>query len=116
MLRFASTPYTFALLVAGLVAVGAAGACAETRRTNGQDCLKNDDCLSGVCSQLTCASAPPTTSVEATVDASPPEVSVSDAGSAAETAPPVEAGPAETGTPAEAGADGASDAAAEAGD
>jgi hypothetical protein len=31
----------------------------ETRRSLGEDCLKNDDCLSGVCSQLHCAASPP---------------------------------------------------------
>lgn len=35
-------------------------ACVETRRSLGEDCLKDDDCLSGVCSQLFCAALPPT--------------------------------------------------------
>ena len=39
--------------------VGMLGACAETRRTTGEDCLKADDCLSGVCSSQRCAAAPP---------------------------------------------------------
>jgi hypothetical protein len=38
-----------------------AGACMETRRSLGEDCLKDSDCLSGVCAQLVCAAAPPTT-------------------------------------------------------
>src|SRR5258708_4511238 len=32
-----------------------ANACMETRRALGEDCLKDDDCLSGLCSQLRCA-------------------------------------------------------------
>jgi hypothetical protein len=36
------------------------GACVETRRSLGEDCLKDDDCLSGVCAQLHCAALPPT--------------------------------------------------------
>ncbi|MGA7124443.1 MAG: hypothetical protein WBY94_30355 [Polyangiaceae bacterium] len=36
------------------------GGCVETRRSLGEDCLKDDDCLSGVCSQLVCAALPPT--------------------------------------------------------
>jgi hypothetical protein len=34
-------------------------ACTETRRPLGEACLKNGDCLSGVCSGLTCAATPP---------------------------------------------------------
>jgi hypothetical protein len=42
-----------------VLAVLALLACAETRRPLGEDCLKNGDCLSGVCAGLRCASAPP---------------------------------------------------------
>jgi hypothetical protein len=69
---FASTTFpagrgrAFASLAA--FAVLAAG-CMETRRSLGDDCLKNDDCLSGVCSQLRCASAPPTIDTPAVNDA-----------------------------------------------
>ncbi len=35
------------------------GACTESRRTIGEDCLKADDCLSGVCSSQKCTAAPP---------------------------------------------------------
>jgi hypothetical protein len=37
----------------------------ETRRALGEDCLKNDDCLSSICSQLRCAVPPPTTDARA---------------------------------------------------
>lgn len=48
-----------------------ASACMETRRSLGEDCLKNDDCLSGVCSQLKCASSAPTIDTPAVNDAAP---------------------------------------------
>jgi hypothetical protein len=41
-------------LVAGVVA-----ACVELEGSLGSDCIKNQDCQSGVCSQLHCAAAPP---------------------------------------------------------
>lgn len=40
-------------LVTSLVA-----ACGETRRPIGDECLRDDDCLSGICSLRTCVSAP----------------------------------------------------------
>lgn len=33
-------------------------ACGETRRPIGDECLRSDDCLSGVCSSRTCVAAP----------------------------------------------------------
>lgn len=42
-----------ALLLLALLA-----ACSETRRPLDEDCLKDDDCLSGTCSQLRCAAPP----------------------------------------------------------
>jgi hypothetical protein len=41
------------------IALGAIGACQLTSRALGEDCLKDQDCLSGICSQLRCAAAPP---------------------------------------------------------
>jgi hypothetical protein len=40
----------------------------ETRRSLGEDCLKDDECLSGVCSQLRCAEPPSTTGVRIIAD------------------------------------------------
>ncbi len=40
------------------VAMAATG-CQLTTRSLGESCLKDQDCLSGICSQLTCAAAPP---------------------------------------------------------
>jgi hypothetical protein len=90
------------------VAVGLAGACAETRRTNGEDCLKSQDCLSGICSQLVCIAAPPTT------DQKPTNGDASTADAAAEAAPEAAApeAAAETGG-GETGSDAAPDAAAD---
>jgi hypothetical protein len=42
--------------------------CMETRRSPGDDCLKDDDCLSGVCSQLHCTTRPPTIDVQVFAD------------------------------------------------
>ncbi len=76
----------------------ACGACGETRRAVGEECLRNDDCLSGFCSARTCVGAPvvvggPGTGVAGTRD---------DAGSDADT-PVTDAG---KDAPADAPADG----------
>lgn len=45
-----------------LVALGTlslALACGETRRPIGEECLRDDDCLSGVCFARSCVPAPP---------------------------------------------------------
>jgi hypothetical protein len=51
------------------VGIGAllGNACLETRRSLGEDCLKDGDCQSGVCSQLRCAAAPPTTDTKSEI-------------------------------------------------
>ncbi len=33
--------------------------CGETRRGTGEECLRNDDCLSGVCSARVCVGSSP---------------------------------------------------------
>lgn len=48
-----------ALVAVALCIVGASAACQLTSRGLGEDCLKDQDCLSGICSQLKCAAAPP---------------------------------------------------------
>jgi hypothetical protein len=40
--------------------------CSEERRPLGEDCLKDQDCLSGFCSGLKCAATPPTFDAGAT--------------------------------------------------
>jgi hypothetical protein len=51
------------------IAIGAEAGCVESQRALGEDCLKDQDCLSGICSQLQCAAAPPV------LDATAPTVS-----------------------------------------
>jgi hypothetical protein len=53
------------LIGAAILACG----CMETRRALGDDCLKNDDCLSGICSQLHCAAPPPLIDAQLVSDA-----------------------------------------------
>jgi hypothetical protein len=48
------------LVAVVLCTVGASAAgCQLTSRALGEDCLKDQDCLSGICSQLKCAAEPP---------------------------------------------------------
>jgi hypothetical protein len=42
-----------------VVGMALAGACVQVQRALGEDCLKDQDCLSGICSQLQCAASPP---------------------------------------------------------
>jgi hypothetical protein len=58
----------------GAAVFALAGACSEQRGSIGDDCLKDQDCLSGVCSELHCVVPPPLldaayTPVEAAADA-----------------------------------------------
>jgi hypothetical protein len=48
-----------ALVVFFSAGVLPATACMETRRSLGEDCLKDSDCVSGICSQLHCATPSP---------------------------------------------------------
>ena len=41
------------------VAVAVSIACGETRRSIGEECLRDDDCLSAVCAFRACMPAPP---------------------------------------------------------
>jgi hypothetical protein len=45
-------------LWAALVAVLFVLACGETRRSIGDECLRDEDCLSGSCSARACVAAP----------------------------------------------------------
>ena len=47
-----------AVTVLLLVVAAGIGGCGETRRPIGDECLRSDDCLSGVCSDKTCVAAP----------------------------------------------------------
>jgi hypothetical protein len=48
------------LLFPSLVALVCESACLETRLSLGEECLNNDECVSGICAQLHCAAPPPT--------------------------------------------------------
>jgi uncharacterized membrane protein YgcG len=99
-------------VVAGIAALSLAYACAEVRRSLGDECIKSEDCLSGICSQFVCSASPPL--IDAMVEneeagesetGPAPDSSSSgggDTGSAAET------GSSSSGS--EAGGDGASEA------
>jgi hypothetical protein len=93
------------------VAITTANGCVQTQRALGEDCLKDQDCLSGICSQLRCAAAPPL------LDGAIPSTS-GDGGTEATTDAPAEidvAGdaPAETSMPNDAGGDSGGDAPSE---
>jgi hypothetical protein len=68
-------------------------ACGETRRPIGDECLRSDDCLSGVCSSRTCVSAPPLVSGVGPPPADEiPSVPIVDAGDASTSADAREGG------------------------
>jgi hypothetical protein len=48
-----------AIAVAATLVAGVIAACAESRFPLGSDCLKDEDCLSGICSQQRCTATPP---------------------------------------------------------
>lgn len=68
--------------IAALAALALSLACGETRRAVGEECLRNDDCLSGFCSARACAGAP----VLVGAPSSPPAGTRDDGGGAAEDA------------------------------
>ena len=45
----------FVLVLGALLSL----ACGETRSPIGDECIRGEDCLSGVCSSRTCVAAPP---------------------------------------------------------
>jgi hypothetical protein len=62
------------------LAAGLASACADERRALGEGCLKDQDCLSGICSQLKCAASPPLLQGAPTSTAGPDAAGVPEAG------------------------------------
>ncbi len=89
-----------AILVPFLCVLGAT-ACTEELRANGQSCLKNNDCLSGVCANFVCIASPPLLDAEVNGDGSLDATGGGEAGDATsdgtsndapkESAPPMEA-------------------------
>lgn len=45
-------------VVVVVLAFALVAACGETRRPLGEECLRDDDCLSGTCADRTCVAAP----------------------------------------------------------
>jgi hypothetical protein len=98
-----------ALVAVVLCAMGASAGCQLTSRALGEDCLKDQDCLSGICSQLKCAAAPPLLSgvPQGTPDTgAPPGDSAAPEAAAPDTGAP-DTGP---GNPPDSGTDSAGDA------
>jgi hypothetical protein len=58
-----------ALLAAGSVLAALVASCTDNRGSVGADCLKNQDCVSGVCAELVCAAGPTYLDSEAPGDA-----------------------------------------------
>jgi hypothetical protein len=56
--------------------LAAAGGCLETRRGLGEECLKDEDCLSRVCAQLHCSPSPTTVDAQAYADAPTDEANI----------------------------------------
>ncbi len=48
-------PVVLVLVLGALLSL----ACGETRSPIGDECIRGEDCLSGVCSSRTCVAAPP---------------------------------------------------------
>jgi hypothetical protein len=57
-----------AWIAAITVVASAVVACIELKGSDGTDCLRNEDCQSGVCSQLKCVPVPPVLELEAGPD------------------------------------------------
>jgi hypothetical protein len=64
------------LAVIAVATLAALLACAETRRSFGEECLKGDDCLSSICAGMHCAAAPPL------LDGEPADIAVDASGDA----------------------------------
>ena len=82
----ARVPLTAALFALGVWS--ALAACANTEKVVGEECIKSDDCLSGLCESQVCVAAPPFLSVPSANPAdAAPDTSTSPPDSAADTAP-----------------------------
>jgi hypothetical protein len=105
-----------AILVPFLCVLGVGAACTEELRSNGQSCLKSNDCLSGVCANFVCVAAAPLLDAEVTGDGGGATEAAADGASEAspppdagtDTAPPMEAAT-EAGPDGAGGGDGSTD-------
>jgi hypothetical protein len=69
-------------LAAGAVGALVAASCTASRGSIGDDCLKDQDCISGVCAELTCAAGP--TSLDGEADLEPDAEALADGEEAAD--------------------------------
>jgi hypothetical protein len=84
-----------------LVTVAALGGCAETSKSLGGTCIRDSDCLTGICTGFLCTASPPLLDAEVEVDsATVPDASPDVVGN--DSSPPADA-------PTEAAPDGAGD-------
>jgi hypothetical protein len=98
------------LVLTVVAAVAVAVACTPASRSNGESCIKDQDCLSGVCSQTVCVAAPNYIDAEVNGDGgtldgtTASEAAAGDSSTASETSTGPESGTtADTGTAAETG-------------
>jgi hypothetical protein len=78
------------LVISGLIVSALLFACGETRRPIGDECLRDEDCLSSVCSARSCVSAPPLKT--GATGPTPDEEPDIEAGDGGVVAPPTDAG------------------------
>jgi hypothetical protein len=103
-----------AILVPFLCVLGVGAACTEELKTNGQSCLKSNDCLSGVCANFTCVAAAPLLDAEVNGDGSLGAGSDAASDSPSDTSVPKDSGK-DTAPPSEAAAEAGPDGAGEGG-
>jgi hypothetical protein len=104
-----------AFVVAGMAALSLVYACAETKRSPGDECLKSADCLSGICQQLVCASQGPLTDAMLQNPEAGQQADTGTAGEGSTSDAPADTGSAaETGGDSSGGSEGGSDGAPEA--
>jgi hypothetical protein len=74
----ARRPAIAALVTVVVIFLVTLGACNETRRSLGEECLKGDDCVSGLCSSQHCAEPAPVLEASVPADAALNDVSITD--------------------------------------
>lgn len=83
---------TCAFVGAFLTVLALAAACSVSRRANGEACLKDEDCVSGICSSQVCVSAPTLLDAAVDAEAGPPTVDASDGATDGATDAPADTG------------------------
>jgi hypothetical protein len=111
---------TFVFVGAVVAVVGvASGACSQARRSNGDSCIKDEDCLSSICAGGVCIGAGPVLDAAYDADTGSTKPDASEAGpdsvAAMDTSTQKEAAP-EASEGAEGSSDSSSEGSGEAGD